>query len=226
MGNEREGRMKTLFGFFIFARAQKFEVRRYNELVTMIKSVFPDFDEQKFFQYGCNCQFINYENDLPMSHPGYGAPVDELDKICKEYRSCVKCLKETHGNDCIPDKKRYNWKLVDGELRSNNDPGTCKRDLFECDKRMAIHLAQENYVYDENFHLFHSMNGFDYKEEFFCHPSSDVAKPSEPGCCQPTEKDTAFIRFNKLHKKCCADGSIQNECDQPVPTDEPVPTNP
>ena len=23
--------MKTLFGFFIFARAQKFEVRRYNE---------------------------------------------------------------------------------------------------------------------------------------------------------------------------------------------------
>ena len=32
------------------------------------------------------------------------------------------------------------------------------------------------YVYDENYHLFHSMNGFDYKEEFFCHPSSDVAK--------------------------------------------------
>ena len=25
-------------------------------------------------------------------------------------------------------------------------------------------------------------------------------QPSEPGCCQPTEKDTAFIRFNKLHK--------------------------
>ena len=50
---------------------------------------------------------INIKDDLPMSHPGYGAPVDELDKICKEYRSCVKCLKETHGNDCIPDKKRY-----------------------------------------------------------------------------------------------------------------------
>ena len=37
---------------------------------------------------------------------------------------------------------KFSWKLVDGELRSNNDPGTCKRDLFECDKRMAIHLAQ------------------------------------------------------------------------------------
>ena len=28
----------------------------------MIKSIFPEFDEQKFFQYGCNCQFINYES--------------------------------------------------------------------------------------------------------------------------------------------------------------------
>ena len=55
-----------------------------------------------------------------MSHPGYGAPVDELDKICKEYRSCVKCLKETHGNDCIPDKKRYKSVFLK-EIALSND---------------------------------------------------------------------------------------------------------
>ena len=39
--------------------------------------------------------------------------------------------------------------------------------------------VQGNYAYDDNYHMFHSMNGFDYKEEFFCHPSSDVAKRAE-----------------------------------------------
>ena len=92
------------------------------------------------------------------------------------------------------------WKLKNGELVTKEKPGTCKRDIFECDKRLAIKLAQENWSYDENFHLFHTKNGFDYKEEFWCHSSSEVAQPSDPGCCQPDAKDTAFIRYNKLHK--------------------------
>lgn len=50
--------------------------------------------------------------DRPMSHPGFGAPVDELDHICKEYRSCAKCLKDTHGTDCIPEMKKYKFVLM------------------------------------------------------------------------------------------------------------------
>ena len=90
--------------------------------------------------------------------------------------------------------------MKNGELVIKEKAGTCKRDIFECDKRLAIKLAQENWTYDENFHLFHTKNGFDYKEEFWCHSSSEVAQPSDPGCCQPDAKDTAFIRYNKLQK--------------------------
>ena len=87
-----------------------------------------------------------------------------------------------------------------GEIVSNNNVGTCKRDVFECDKRFAIKLAQKNWSYDENYHTFFTQNGFDYKEEYYCHPSYDVINPMDPGCCQPTEKNTAFIRYNKLSK--------------------------
>ena len=50
-----------------------------------------------------------------MSHPGYGRPVDPLDRICKEYRNCVRCTKDIHGDSCIPEftKYRWNYKVLD-----------------------------------------------------------------------------------------------------------------
>ena len=48
-----------------------------------------------------------------MSHPGYGRPVDALDRICKEYRNCVRCSKDTHGDSCIPEFTKYRWNYKD-----------------------------------------------------------------------------------------------------------------
>ena len=33
-----------------------------------------------------------------MSDPGMGAPVDELDKVCKGYKECLKCARRQHGD--------------------------------------------------------------------------------------------------------------------------------
>ena len=112
-----------------------------------------------------------------MSHPGYGRPVDALDRICKgpgpnfcqvfyflafstaltnfltwkkEYRSCVKCLKDTHGDACIPEVTKYRWRQSNGEIVSSNQPGTCERDTFECDLRLAVKLAQKDYTLNDN----------------------------------------------------------------------------
>lgn len=49
----------------------------------MIKAVFPEFDEKTFFNYGCNGQMNAPEVANPLAHSGFGAPVDELDKIFK-----------------------------------------------------------------------------------------------------------------------------------------------
>ena len=49
-----------------------------------------DFDERKYWAYGCNCLILG---DRPMSDPGHGLPVDALDSVCKAYKDCVKCAK-------------------------------------------------------------------------------------------------------------------------------------
>ena len=50
-----------------------------------------DFDERKYWAYGCNCLILG---DRPMSDPGHGLPVDALDSVCKAYKDCVKCAKD------------------------------------------------------------------------------------------------------------------------------------
>ena len=128
------------------------ESRRGNDLTKMIETLDPSFDKFSIFQYGCNCQFL-MSGDRPMSHPGYGRPVDALDRICKEYRSCVKCLKDQHGEACIPEVTKYRWKVTNGEITSTNRPGSCERDTFECDLRLAVKLAQKDYTLNDKLVL-------------------------------------------------------------------------
>ena len=45
--------------------------RRYNQLTDMMEHYNPDFDERKYWTYGCNCLILG---DRPMSDPGHGPP--------------------------------------------------------------------------------------------------------------------------------------------------------
>ena len=72
--------------------------KRYFQLTDMMEHYNPQFDERKYWAYGCNCLILG---DRPMSDPGYGPPVDALDAVCKRYKDCVKCARMAHGEMCI-----------------------------------------------------------------------------------------------------------------------------
>ena len=47
--------------------------------------------------------------DRPISDPGFGEPLDELDSVCKKYRNCVQCAKQQYGDICIPEQVEYTY---------------------------------------------------------------------------------------------------------------------
>ena len=44
------------------------------------------------------------QNDRPMSSPGYGRPVDKLDRLCMEWKTCQRCVKKEFGDNCVGEK--------------------------------------------------------------------------------------------------------------------------
>ena len=71
-----------------------------------------DFDERKYWAYGCNCLILG---DRPMSDPGHGPPVDALDTVCKAYKDCVKCARMEFGEMCIGEFVKYKYGYKNGE---------------------------------------------------------------------------------------------------------------
>ena len=67
----------------VTVKGQEKQPRRYNQLTTLMKGYWPDYKETQFWGYGCNC--LN-TNDRPMSSPGKGRPVDNLDRHCAQYK--------------------------------------------------------------------------------------------------------------------------------------------
>ena len=72
-----------------------------------------------------------------MSDPGMGAPVDELDKVCKGYKECLKCARRQHGDQCIGEFTAYKFAIRKNRVVCRNPEGTCERDLCECDAMFA-----------------------------------------------------------------------------------------
>ena len=106
------------------------EIRRYRQLNTMaqvkltrirffgsnsfLQYYWDNYDEKKFWGYGCNCLSLT---DRPMSSPGRGQPVDDLDRLCHQYKQCQKCAQRIHGKSCIGEKvsnNNNNCRLYDG----------------------------------------------------------------------------------------------------------------
>ena len=86
--------------------------RRYFQLTDMMEHYNSDFDERKYWAYGCNCLILG---DRPMSDPGHGPPVDALDTVCKAYKDCVKCARMEFGEMCIGEFVKYKYGYKNGE---------------------------------------------------------------------------------------------------------------
>jgi len=189
--------------------------RRYFQLVDMMTHYNPEFDERKYWTYGCQCLVLG---DRPMSDPGKGPPVDALDAVCKQYKDCLKCARMEYGEQCIGEFQRYSYKIFragpnKGEVKCNNNPKKdelqgCKRKLCECDAMFAkLHVASKD-VFDNKYHMFWGQDGWDANEA--C-PRSGNALVT-PKCCGNPSKPSKL--YNAEKKQCCKDGSIvaKGEC--------------
>ena len=87
--------------------------RRYFQLTEMMENYNSEFDERKYWAYGCNCLILG---DRPMSDPGHGRPVDELDTVCKAYKDCLKCARWAYGDTCIGEFRKYKFGIRRGEV--------------------------------------------------------------------------------------------------------------
>ena len=76
--------------------------KRYFQLEDISEKVFSfngrKWDDKKYWDYGCHCLLLG---DRPMSEMGVGTPKDDLDKVCKKYKMCQKCVRDKHGDKCI-----------------------------------------------------------------------------------------------------------------------------
>merc|ERR1719454_1426071 len=123
-------------------QAELEEDKRYSQLVDMMAHFNSDFDERRYWAYGCNCLILG---DRPMSRPGHGPPVDDLDSSCKRYKDCVKCAKEKFGDNCISEFRRYRYTKPEG-VQCTDNAGTCLRALCECDATFAEDHAKYTHV--------------------------------------------------------------------------------
>jgi hypothetical protein len=172
----------------------------------MFEAYNPSFDERKYWAYGCNCHVLG---DRPMSDPGFGPPVDELDTVCKAYKDCLKCVREEHGPQCIGEFIAYDYSLVrDGGKKRpvcNDRPGTCKRGLCECDAMFARKHVDVKDVFDKQYHYFWAPNGWEQGQ--VCPRASGPGNP--PECCIDTRKEGPYKLYRANSHQCCPNGKLR-----------------
>lgn len=179
------------------------EERRYNQWKEVMSNYISDFDEKKFWGYGCNCLNLG---DRPLSSPGYGFPQDALDRTCKQYKDCLKCARQTFGETCIHELEKYRFSIQDGEVTCTDNPAStnkaqekgCRRKICECDKMLAKQYLQVKDQYDENLHKFYG----DFDAEATCIRKSG----GQPQCCGISTSYSVI--YNAINAECCPSGEV------------------
>jgi len=170
--------------------------RRYNQLVEMMELYNGQFNPQKFWTYGCNCLMLG---DRPMSDPGRGQPVDDLDGACRHYKECLRCVRDQHGEQCIGEFVKYRWFSVGSQANCQNAEDTCQRDICECDKSFAEAHALVADQYQDKYHMFFSANsGAEWDPQNQC-VSGTPGSSSE--CCGGN--GYPYKTYNTNLKECC-----------------------
>ena len=187
--------------------------RRYDDLENIAKKYWQKqgltgknkFDDRKYWAYGCHCFMLG---DRPMSEMGKGRPVDALDNKCKAYKDCQKCVRDKHGNQCIGEFVQYTWRYSTklGAFESQNEAGSCERELFECDLQFAKDTYAQRDVFNNDYHAFWSTTGFDNRLDESC-PSGGNS-PVEHQCCGGVDAPWYWIGLN--NQQCCGGDAIGN----------------
>lgn len=176
--------------------------KRYEQLVETMTMANPDFSVDTFWAYGCNCLMLS-----TLGESGHGPAVDMIDSTCKKYKDCIRCVSMEYGEVCVEDDLKYRIRETNkGDISCKDDALTCKRAICECDLLFAQAHADVADQYNQDFHMYSSMIGWDPEEQCYLPGSTSV-----PKCCGP-EEGPKLLYNSASDKKCCADGTIQLDC--------------
>jgi len=142
---------------------ERLEYRKFKmlKLMVMYLQSIPLFG--KFCYYGCYC-FPNVGQDFTV---GKGKPVDEVDKKCRDFSNCYKCLNIDYKGTC-KHTQPYSFEGRQDPVTQKkyvvckNKPGTCRRALCECDKRLTEQLSESEWYWVPLYHK--NWGGFDKKQ--------------------------------------------------------------
>ena len=139
-----------------------------------------------------------------MSDMGFGPPIDALDAVCKAYKQCQKCARQSHDDMCIGEIVRYKYGDKQGDKFCRDEAGSCGRALCECDLAFAKAHVSKAHVFNADYHLFWSTLPGGWEPQDTCPRGG--GGPYTPKCCGvPTGP---YVLFNAVNHQCCADGSI------------------
>jgi len=176
--------------------------RRYDQFESMASAFDRKFDKRVITKYGCNCPHLG---DRPLSDPGKGAPVDELDRVCLTFKQCTKCAKQQFGEDCISEFNRYAFsetvKKNKVTVTCEDRKGSCNRALCECDRMFAETLSMLDKKIPKT-----AVYGFesDFNADKECRWEGN-AVPLQ--CCWNGE--SPFHLYNPDFRQCCDDGTTK-----------------
>ena len=136
--------MKLAITFIVTALAvdvrharQAGQERTFNDLLQQMTHYNAVFEFTTYLiGYGCHCPRATSER--PLSEMGHGVPLDALDTVCRAYKECQKCARKVHGEACIRELLSYDFETAGDNSICQDQAGTCKRALCECDKAFAI----------------------------------------------------------------------------------------
>lgn len=145
------------------------QVRKFKHIASLIMYLQLVPILGKYVYYGCYC-FTNAQYDLDAGH---GNAVDEIDKACKSFHHCYSCLKYDFVRDqgqenCDGTSRSYRFRgFIDPvtkvkHIECLNEPGSCKRSICECDKKLAMDLRELEFTW--NIYHHQKWGGFDKSE--------------------------------------------------------------
>ncbi|CBY12908.1 unnamed protein product [Oikopleura dioica] len=188
-----------------FGPMDEIEVRKFRQLKIVVLWLQNEQLFGRYCYYGCFCLPEGSHN---LAQGGYGKPQDNIDRSCKDFKQCYRCLNEEFGDTskgCAGEESGYRFDLItnaDGskDVQCTNRPGSCRRSICECDLQLARALSKYESEWDESLHSF--KGGFDR--------DAKCVKPVGNGtpileCCG--DKTTFPFNTPRRENQCC-DGPI------------------
>jgi len=194
------------------AENRKRKLKSILEVVMFLQADRSAFALEKYLQYGCYC-FPQRDAQLFV---GRGDPVDEVDKVCKAFQTCYRCVGIDYGQeDCInslgyefegKENKKTGERTLQCKDAKRSEESKCSNAQCECDKALAEGLAQMEIMWNPNNSAMYG--GFMMETSCKRVERSVTERDSvDVRCCgyYPKRSPYAFMSKNKGQRNCCGE---------------------